>query len=85
FLPAFFAARRALDADVPRWRPWEPLRFDQGRYRWRWRDRSGRPRSLKPWEMHEPVWRTEALRPVTLPSLTASIAAWDRACPALGG
>lgn len=31
-----------------------------GRYRWLWRDLYGRPGSLKPWEMNEPLWRSEA-------------------------
>jgi hypothetical protein len=84
FLPAFFATQRDLAVDTPQWRPWEPLRFAQGRYRWLWRDLSGRPRSLKPWEMNEPLWRREALQPVTLPSLEASIAEWDRIYPAPG-
>lgn len=84
FLPAFFASQSDLDADAPQWRPWEPLRFAQGRYHWLWRDLYGRPRSLKPWEMNEPLWRSEALQPVTLPSLAASIAEWERACPAPG-
>lgn len=84
FLPAFFATQGDLAADTPQWRPWEPLRFDQGRYRWLWRDLYGRPRSLKPWEMQEPLWRSQALQPVTLPSLAASIAEWDRGCPAPG-
>ncbi|NWF79636.1 MAG: hypothetical protein HXY37_06235 [Chloroflexi bacterium] len=84
FLPAFFATQSDLDADIPHWRPWEPLRFTQGRYHWLWRDLYGRPRSLKPWEMREPLWRTEALQPVTLPSLAASIAEWERVCPAPG-
>jgi hypothetical protein len=34
--------------------------------------------------MNEPWWRSEALRPVTLPSLAASIAEWERVCPAPG-
>lgn len=84
FLPAFFASQSDLDADLPQWRPWEPLRFAQGRYHWLWRDLYGRPRSLKLWEMNEPLWRSEALQPVTLPSLAASIAEWDRVCPAPG-
>ncbi len=92
FLPAFFAVQRDMAvADGPhaRWSPWEPRRTEQGqgqaRTRWRWRDLYGRPRSLKPWELHEPVWRREAMQPVTLPSLTASIAAWDRMYPVLKG
>lgn len=84
FLPAFFATQRDLDADTPQWRPWEPLRFDQGHYRWLWRDLYGRPRLLKPWEMNEPLWRSEAMQPVTLPSLGVSIAEWERVCPAPG-
>ena len=84
FLPAFFSTQSNLDADIHQWRSWEPLRFAQGRHRWLWRDLYGRPRSLKPWEMNEPLWRSEALQPVTLPSLTVSIAEWDRACPAPG-
>ncbi len=84
FLPALFTTVRDLAADGTQWHPWEPLRFMQERYRWIWRDLYGRPRSLKPWEMNEPRWRAAALHPVTLPSLTASIAAWDQACPAPG-
>ncbi len=84
FLPAFFATQSDLDADAPQWRPWEPLRFAQGRYHWLWRDLYGRPRSLKPWEMNEPLWRSEALQSVTLPSLGVSIAEWERVCPAPG-
>lgn len=84
FLPAFFATQSDLDADTPQWRPWEPLRFDQGRYRWLWRDLYGRPRSLKPWEMNEPLWRNEAPQAITMPSLAASIAEWERVCPAPG-
>ena len=84
FLPAFFATQGDLAADSPQWRPWEPLRFEKGRYRWLWRDFYGRPRSVKPWEMNEPLWRSEALQPVTMPSLAASIAEWDRVCPAPG-
>jgi hypothetical protein len=45
FLTAFFATQSDLDADTPQWRPWEPLRYEQGRYRWLWRDLYGRPRS----------------------------------------
>ena len=82
FLPALFATQSDLAADSTQWRPWEPLRYEQGRYRWLWRDLYGRPRSLKPWEMNEPLWRNEALQPVTLPSLGVSIAEWDRRCPA---
>jgi hypothetical protein len=84
FLPAFFATQSDLAADTPQWRPWEPLRYEQGRYRWLWRDLYGRPRSLKPWEMNEPLWRSEIMQPVTMPSLAASIAEWDRVCPAPG-
>jgi len=84
FLPAFFASQSDLAADGAQWRPWEPLRHEQGSYRWLWRDLYGRPRSLKPWEMNEPLWRTEALRPVSMPSLGASIAECDRRCPAPG-
>jgi hypothetical protein len=84
FLPAFFATQSDLDVDIPQWRPWEPLRFAQGRHRWLWRDLYCRPRSLKPWEMNEPLWRNEALQPVTMPSLTASIAEWERVRSGLG-
>lgn len=84
FLPAFFTTYADLAADGAHWQPWEPLRYEQGRYRWLWRDLYGRPRSLKPWEMNEPRWRSEALQPVTRPSLAASIAEWDRRCPAPG-
>jgi hypothetical protein len=84
FLPAFFATQGNLAADTPQWRLWEPLRFALGRYHWLWRDLYGRPRSLKPWEMNEPLWRSEALQPVTMPSLGVSIAEWERVCPAPG-
>jgi hypothetical protein len=84
FLPAFFTTQSDLMADMEQWQPWEPLRYEQGRYRWLWRDLYGRPRSLKPWEMNEPLWRNEALQPVTMPSLTASIAEWERVRSGLG-
>ena len=84
FLPALFATQSDLAADGTQWCPWEPLRYEQGRYRWLWRDLYGRPRSLRPWEMNEPLWRSEIMQPVTMPSLAASIAEWDRVCPAPG-
>jgi hypothetical protein len=34
--------------------------------------------------MNESLWRSEALQPVTLPSLAASIVEWDKVCPAPG-
>jgi hypothetical protein len=32
--------------------------------------------------MNESLWRSEIMQPLTLPSLAASIAEWDRVCPA---
>ena len=86
FLPAFFAVGGEPVAARWEWSDllWEPRWVGDWRGRWRngyWRDLYGRPRLLQPWLGHEPVWRCEALEPVRLPSLTASIAAWDRAHP----
>jgi hypothetical protein len=77
FLPAFFTTMHEFAVDGQYWQPWEPLRSEQGRYRWIWRDLYGRPRSLKPWEMNEPVWRSESMRPVTMPSWSSSVRAWQ--------
>lgn len=78
-LPAFFTTVELLTlGTVNHWYPWNPRRLlPDGRTVWVWRDLYGRPRSLRPWDLHEATWRFEQPRPVTMPSLQESSAAWD--------
>ena len=78
-LPAFFTTIDTLTLGTGgHWHPWNPRRLlPDGRTVWVWRDMYGRPRSLRPWDGNEPMWRFEQPQTVSVASLGESVERWD--------
>lgn len=74
-LPAFFTTVETLTLGTGgRWQPWNPRRvLPDGREVWVWRDLSGRPRSLRPWDLEEAMLRFEQPEAFALSNFEGSI------------